>query len=102
MSLHVTPQDLQSAANALSGVHRDTGLEGVKTAGSLDAESAGHWLVAMPLGEICRKLELGASAFRGIVLHTQRDLCKTGDDYCTADHGGASLLDTLTSLIAGA
>jgi hypothetical protein len=99
MSMRVTPQDLQAAANALSGVHRDTGIEGVRTAGSLGAEAAGNAAVARSLQEVCARIEWGAAAFRAIVRTTEVALCKCADDYSLADAGGGRVFERITQVV---
>jgi|GEM_PF-4213407 len=97
MSIRVTPQDLRSAAQALSGVHRDTGVEGLRTAASLGAEAAGNGMVARSLQEVCSRIELGAAALRAIVRTTQLDMRDTADTFTAADAGGGSLFEKIAA-----
>ncbi len=85
MSVHVTPHELQVAAKALMAVHRETGIGGVKTAGSLGAQDAGHDGVAKALRGVCERIEHGESAFMGAISMMSLALAQCGDDFTLAD-----------------
>lgn len=85
MSLHVTPHELQVAAQALRAVHRETGIDGVKTAGTLSADNAGHDGVAQALRGVCDRIEHGESAFIGVISMMTLALAQCAKDYTLAD-----------------
>ena len=96
MSVHVTPHELQVAARALMGVHRETGVDAVKTAGTLGAQATSSAAVADALGDVCERIEFGASAFMGVISMMTLALAHCGDDFTLADVKSGKVIEEIT------
>ena len=101
MSVHVTPHELQVAARALMGVHRETGVDAVKTAGTLGAQGAGNAAVADALGDVCERIEFGASAFMGVISMMTLALAHCGDDFTLADVKSGKVIEEIGTSTGG-
>jgi hypothetical protein len=96
MSMKVTPHELGAAAHALMIAGRETGIGGVRTAGTLSADRAGDAALAAALSDVCERLEYGASAFVATISMMEIALTKCGDDYQLADVKSGKIISDLS------